>query len=136
MNLVSCFQEAKDDLADRAGMIDGGVDLLNGIADGSLKFLNEIRKTIPQKQRNNLNNTAMDYEMRLVPKMTPSKTTVTVEKEDFRTLVDAAQMKCTQCADTSDTCHECKLFNLLTAVLPLERYDTILCPYNLAKWEN
>ena len=76
-------------------------------------------------------------ETRMVPKMTPSKTTVLVQKEEFRQLVDAAQVKCSECTDDSEQCKACGLFKLLKIVVPLESYEgTFLCPYNLAGWEN
>ena len=137
MNAASALVDAKTDLADRLTKIDGGTELMAQIADGCLKLLTEVRMTIPERQRMSLANTARDYEMRLVPKMTPSKTCVVVQKEDFRHLVDAAQAKCVECAELNEDCGKCELFRLLQIVLPLEAYDTtFLCPYNRAEWEN
>lgn len=137
MNATSALVEAKEDLAERLEMIDGGAEMMEQLADGSVKLLTEVRKTIPERQRTSLANTANDYEMRLVPKMTPSRTCVVVQKEDFRQLVDAAQEKCTACAELNEDKHKCELFKLLQNVVPLEAYDTtILCPYNRAEWEN
>ena len=137
MNATSALAEARDDLAERLEMIDGGKELMDQIASGSVKLLTEVRTTIPEKQRTSLANTANDYEMRLFPKATPSKTCVVVYKEDFRQLVDAAQEKCVTCAELNEDKHKCKLYKLLQNVVPLEAYDTtILCPYNRAEWEN
>ena len=137
MNATSALVEAKDDLAERLEMIDGGNELMEQIASGSVKLLTDVRMTIPEKQRTSLANTANDYEMRLVPKATPSKTSVVVYKEDFRQLVDAAQAKCVTCAELNEDKHKCELYKLLQNVVPLEAYDTtILCPYNRAEWEN
>ena len=105
--------------------------------DVSEKLLTEIRMTIPERQRHNINNISKDMEMRMVPKATPSKITVLLPKEDFRALVDAAQEKCVLCTDDSEECKKCKLYQLLTSILPMERYDSrSLCPYNMAGWEN
>jgi len=139
MNLTSSLVDAQDDLADRLTKIDGGSELMKQLADGSVKLLTEVRRTIPEKQRTSLANTAADMEMRLQPKMTPSKTCVVMQKEDFRTLVDSAQTACTECVRDSEECRECKLFNLLVTVLPLDSYDgTSLCPYSklIHQWEN
>ena len=137
MNAASALMEAKDDLAGRLTMIDGGKELMDTIADGCVKLLTEVRMTIPERQRNNLANTASDYEMRLVPKFTPTKTNVIIQKEEFRKLVDAAQVKCRDCVEDGTHCKACELYQLLTTILPLEAHDeTMLCPYNLAEWEN
>ena len=137
MNAASALMEAKDDLAERLKMIDGGQELMDTVADGAMKLLTEVRMTIPERQRTSLANTAKDYEMRLIPKMTPSKTCVVVQKEDFRSLVDAAQVKCSDCTELNENCGNCDLFRLLQTVLPLDAYDTtFLCPYNRAEWEN
>ena len=137
MNAASAWNEAKIDLESRASKIDGGMELLNRIAEDSVKLLTELRMTVPERQRNSLANTAQDYEMRLVPKFTPSSHNVLLQKEDFRALVDAAQEKCGNCAEMNEDSCKCKLFNLLQVVLPLDDYHTtFLCPYNRAEWEN
>lgn len=137
MNAASALEDAKETLADRMKRIDGGPELMQTVADGCLKLLTEVRMTIPDRQRTSLANTAKDYEMRMVPKFTPSTTNVVVQKEDFRQLVDAAQIKCRECADTNDESRRCELFRLLQIAIPLDTYDsTFLCPYNMAKWEN
>ena len=137
MNATSAIQDSVSDLAKRLEKIDGGEQMMKELAELSVKLLTEIRRTIPEDQRASLNNVSKDMEMRLVPKMTPSKTTVLVQKEDFRALVDAAQVKCRECADDSEQCKGCGLFKLLKVVVPLETYEgTFLCPYNMAGWAN
>ena len=137
MNTVSAMMDSRDDLKDRVSRIDGGPELMDTMVDSAEKLLTEIRRTIPTDQRVSINNISKDMEMRMTPKMTPSKTTVLVQKEDFRQLVDAAKVKCRECTDDSEQCKVCGLFKLLKVVVPLERYDgTFLCPYNMAGWEN
>jgi len=137
MNTVSSMMDSREELKDRVSRIDGGAELMDTMVDSSEKLLTEIRRTIPEDQRVSINNISKDMEMRMVPKMTPSKTTVLMQKEDFRNLVDAAQVKCRECTDDSEQCNACGLFKLLKVVVPLETYDsTFLCPYNLAGWEN
>ena len=137
MNTVSAMMDSRDELKDRVSRIEGGAELMDTMVNSAEKLLTEIRRTIPTEQRMNINNVSKDMEMRMVPKMTPSKTTVLVQKEEFRQLVDAAQVKCRDCTEDNVQCRECGLFKLLKVVLPLDTYDgTFLCPYNMAGWEN
>lgn len=137
MNTVSAMMDSREELKDRISRIDGGQEMMNAMCDTSERLLTEIRRTIPTDQRHNINNVSKDMEMRMVPKATPSKTTVLIQKEEFRTLVDAAQVKCSDCTDDNVECRKCKLFRLLTVILPMDRYDdSFLCPYNARDWEN
>lgn len=137
MNTVSAMMDGREELRDRLSRIDGGQEMMDTMCSTAEKLLTEIRRTIPTAQRHNINNISRDMEMRMVPKATPSKTTVLVQKEEFRTLVDAAQAKCRDCADTPEEGRKCELFKLLTVIVPLDRYDgTMLCPYNELGWEN
>jgi len=137
MNTVSAMMDSKAELADRISHIDGGQETMESMCDQAEWILNEIRRTIPTDQRHNINNVSKDMEMRMVPKATPSKTTVLIQKEEFRSLIDAAQAKCHDCVDDNTECRKCKLFQLFTVVLPMDAYDVgNLCPYNMAGWEN
>ena len=137
MNTVSAMMDARDELNDRINRIEGGTAAMGQMCQNAEWLLTEIRKTIPVNQRQNINNVSKDMEMRMVPKMTPSKTTVVLQKEEFRTLVDAAQTQCRECTDDNEECRKCKLFQLLTVILPMDRYDdTFLCPYNARDWSN
>lgn len=79
----------------------------------------------------------MDYEMRLTPKLTPTTSRIIMEKEEFRELVDIARTKCHDCTEDNDSCAKCRLFKLLTSILPLDDYNGgLLCPYNLGEWAN
>lgn len=136
-NAVSALAETKDELSDRIAMIDGGQERIERLVTDSLDLLNDVRMTIPERQRLNLVNTARDYEIRLVPKLKPGSHNVIVEKEDFRRMVDAAQVKCRECVDDCEECKKCDLYQLLTVILPMDNYDGVmLCPYNMATWEN
>ena len=73
---VSALAEAKDDLKDRLSKIEGGTELMERLVADSGKLLTEVRRTIPEKQRVSMANTAKDFEIRLVPKLTPTRTTV------------------------------------------------------------
>ena len=134
---VSALVEAKEDLKTRLGMIENGGERMAKLADEAINMLTELRMTVPEKQRISMVNTTKDYEIRLVPKFTPSTHNVVVQKEDFRELVDAAQVKCRDCTLDNEECRQCKLYKLLVTVLPMDSYEgTFLCPYNMAIWEN
>lgn len=137
MNTVSSMMDSREELRNRVSRIEGGQEMMDTMCTVSEKLLNEIRRTIPEKQRHNINNISKDMEMRMKPKSTPSETAVIMQKEEFRALVDAAQVKCRECTDSNVECKKCKLYQLLLVVLPLDRYDFgYLCPYNLTDWEN
>lgn len=135
--IATVFEELQTDMKDRLGMIDDGSLRMNGLAVESDQILNDLRMTIPMNQRMSLQNTAMDYEMRLAPKLTPMSTNVIMDKDEFKEIVDIARTKCHDCTEDSNTCTKCRLFKLLTSILPLEDYDGgLLCPYNLGEWAN
>ena len=137
MNTVSSMMDSREELRDRVSRIDGGPEMMDTMCTVSEKLLTEIRRTIPEKQRHSINNISKDMEMRMVPKATPKTTMVLMHKEEFRELVDAAQEKCVLCTLDSEDCNQCKLYQLLKTVLPMDRYESgSLCPYNMAGWEN
>lgn len=141
MILLSYAATVLDDLskemADRISMVQDGPDRIQELSVKSEQLLHDIRKTVPMNQRQQLENTATDFEMRLTPKATPSTTSVVMQKEEFRSLVDFARATCKECTFDDEECETCGLFQLLTVILPLEDYhDRMLCPYNLGKWGN
>ena len=134
---ATSLDDLQTELADRLVTVENGPDRLKEISRKTDQLLNDLRETVPENQRIHLQNTAMDYEMRLAPKAQPNTTNVIMEKEEFRGLVDCARARCRECTEDDSTCTECTLYNLLTSVLPLEDYhDGMLCPYNLAAWGN
>lgn len=136
INQTSLLAEAKDDLTDRVEMIEGGPEMLRTLCETSEKLLDEVRLTIPEKQRLSINNVTRDSEMRLVPKMTPSNGQMLIGKDDFTELIDAARTKCHDCADTPEEAKRCKLYKLFLGVLSLDRYnDTYMCPYSQPEWK-
>lgn len=135
--VATVFDDMQAELADRLQMVENGPQLMRILSEDAYHILNELRMTIPVNQRINLQNTACEYEIRLTPKATPSKTTVIMQKDEFKELVDFARTKCVDCTESDTECGKCKLFQLLTAVLPLEDYKGgMLCPYNLGEWAN
>lgn len=135
-NAVSILQHARENLKERLEKIEDGQEKADMLAEESLKLLEEIRMTIPEKQRANLYHMGLDMKMVIQPKYTPGGTSSVIPQDDFRELTEAAKIRCRECTKDNEECRECKLFQLFTAILPLNRYDgTFLCPYNLAEWE-
>lgn len=137
MHAATILDEAQNDLKDRLGMIDSGADRMRQISQDTDELMHDIRLTIPDEQRRGLENIASDVVVRLVPKATPHITQVVMDKEEFRTLVDSARVRCRECAEDDVGCEQCDLYRLLTSILPLDDYhSTYMCPYNLGKWRN
>ena len=135
--VATVLEDMQEELKDRLGMIEFGEHTMRMLSKDCDELLNELRLTIPVNQRMNLQNTAQEYEIRLVPKMTPSKTTVVMQASEFKELVDHARAKCVDCMENDTDCEKCKLYQMLTVVLPLDDYhDGMLCPYNMGEWGN
>ncbi len=135
--VATVLEDLQTELHDRLGMIRQGEDRMHILSTGADEILNDLRMTIPINQRMNLQNTAMEYEVRLTPKATPNKTVVVMQGSEFKELVDYARAKCVDCMESDTECEKCKLYQLLTVVLPLEDYhDGMLCPYNMGEWAN
>ena len=137
MYAVTILEDLSTDISDRLGMIPNGCERMREVAETADKILYELRVTAPENQRISMQNVAKDYEIRLTPKATPSESSVLMTKEEFRELVDCARATCSECTLDDEECESCKLFKILTSVLPLEDYhERLLCPYNLGKWAN
>ena len=135
--VCTVLEDMQKDLADRLSMIENGQARMKELSEKADALLNELRVTIPLNQRMNLQNTAQEYEIRLSPKMTPYRTNVVMQKDEFKELVDHARSKCHDCTDSDEECEKCGLYQLLTVLLPLDDYhDGMLCPYNLGEWAN
>ena len=137
MNAVSTLEDLQSGLKDRLGMIDDGPERLRTIMELSDGLLTDLRVTIPENQRYSMENIGKDFEMRLVPKMAPSETSMLVARNDYKELVDCAREKCRTCTEDDISCEKCRLYLLLTSILPIEHYHSVmLCPYNLGEWKN
>ena len=135
--VATCLEDLQKELKDRIDMVPGGMPLLNEASQNTDILLNELRKTVPIEQRLNLQNTAQEYEVRLTPKATPAKTNVVMQGSEFKELVDLARAKCVDCMESDTACEKCRLYRLLTVLLPLDSYhDGMLCPYNMGEWAN
>ena len=135
-NADTTLDELQTTIADRLKMIPDGEERMKKLAKEADDLLQEVRLTIPMNQRQALQNTACDYEVRMAPKLTPESINVIMTGDEFKELVDLARTKCRECTETDETCTACKLFTLLTSILPLEGYSGMLCPYNMGEWAN
>lgn len=133
---ATILEDLKADIEERLEMVENGTDRLNELSEKTDALLHDLRMTIPINQRLNLQNTASDFEIRLVPKFTPGMVNVIMQKEEFRELVDIAREKCRDCTEDDRACEKCRLFQLLTVILPLNDYSGMLCPYNMGEWAN
>lgn len=134
---ATILEDLQKELKDRLGMVEGGKERLESLSKGADELLNDLNVTIPENQRKHLQNTVKDYTCRVVPKATPWSVNVIMEKEEFRSLIDWARLKCRECADDDEECRKCGLYMVLTSVLPLDDYHQgLLCPYNLGEWAN
>jgi len=137
MYAITILDDLLKEIPDRLDMVPDGRERMGEIARKADQLLNEIRITVPENQRHGIQNMASDYEIRLTPKATPVEQNVLVTKEEFRELVDSARAMCKECTYDDQECEQCKLYQLLTSILPLDEYhDRMLCPYNLGEWAN
>ena len=134
---ATVLEDMQTEMANRFAMVENGPERLKTASDLVDGLLNEVRMTIPIEQRMNLQNTAHEFEVRLAPKATPSKTSVVMQKEEFKDLIDCARAKCLDCMMSDTECEKCKLFQMLTIHIPLDDYHNgMLCPYNMGVWAN
>ena len=135
LNALSSISYARDDLGARLGYIPDGKKRMNMLYGSARKIYHDLQGTIPDKQLRQIRNSAHDLEVRMVPKLTPQAVTVLLDKETAMELVDAAQVKCRDCVMDNEEARDCKLCKILEVMVPLSSYDSLLCPYSLATWE-
>ena len=137
ISLVSSMNYAKEDLADRLTMVQNGNERMCELTKQINDLMLEVIDTIPSHQGKSLVGTLKDYEIRVVPKLTPVNHRSVLDKEDLRTLIDCSQeAKCISCVLNGDECRNCPLEKVLEKYVPLDTYESHLCPYNMATWEN
>ena len=94
------------------------------------------RMTISRNQCRQIHGTMKDFEMRLVPKLTPGSTNILMTKEQGKDLLDCARWQCHSCVKDGEEARKCRLYKLLEATTPMDDYgDGMICPYALAEWE-
>ena len=109
-------------------------DRVKTIIDNTASLAKDLLDTAPDNQRRHFATTLNDYKIELVPKLKPGSQNVLLSKEQAKELVEFAQEKCKMCIEDSESAKKCPLAKLLeTTALP-DRYDSMLCPFSLAKW--
>lgn len=134
--VVSFCVEAKRDLWHRLEMIPHGRRRMNMALGAIQAIMNDIIGTITRAQAQQIRNTMSDMEVKITPKMMPIAQTVLMDLQTAKDLTDCAREKCRICAEDGESCRKCKLYQVMEATTPLEDYGNgLLCPYNLADWE-
>ena len=123
------LQERLKAVPDGNGRLRRSLGLMKAVAD-------DLVGTISKAQCRQIYGTMKDFEMRLVPKLTPMSQNVIMTAEEAKELLECARWKCRDCIEDGDSCRKCKLYKLLEATTPMEDYGTgMICPYSAAKWE-
>ena len=127
---------AKDDLVERLKCVPDGNRRLRMALGGLKAVCDDLVGTISKAQCRQIYGTMKDFEMRLMPKLSPMSTNIVMTKEEGKELLECARWKCSGCVEDGEGCRRCKLYKLLEATTPMEDYgDGLICPYSLAEWE-
>lgn len=126
---------AVEDLKDRMGMIPDGEARTNA----GLKQMNDVATdiigTMTVTQCKQVWRTQSDMIFKLTPKLAQNSPNVLMEKDVAKGLIDIAMEKCRDCVEDGTSCQQCKLYQVLEAVSPMEEYSDIRCPYAITFWE-
>lgn len=133
---LSAASYVQDDLKTRLECIPWGNQRLRMAVGGLKSVCNDLIGTVSLAQTKQLYGTMKDYEIRMVPKLTPMSVNIILTKEQGIDLVNAAREKCKICVEDGISCRKCKLYKVLEATTPLDDYGgEAMCPYSLAEWE-
>lgn len=133
---LSTAAYAKEDLSDRLECVPYGKERLRMAVGGLRAVCDDVIGTISKAQCKQIYGTMKDFEMRLLPKLTPLSTNIIMTKEQGKDLLECARWRCHDCVEDGEHCKECKLYKILEATTPLDDYgDGMLCPYALATWK-
>lgn len=126
-----------DNLGRRLDMVENGRERLREHVEGLQKLMDDITETITIEQCKAIYSTMKDYEMRLVPRLTPISTNVLMTKEQAKRLMDCARIKCHDCVEDSETCRDCQIYQMMEEIVPLDDYgEGLICPYSTAEWSD
>ena len=133
---LSTAAYAKDDLKERLECVPDGNKRFRLALGGLRAVCDDVIGTVSRSQCKQIYGTMKDFEMRLLPKMTPGTTNIIMTKDQGKDLLECARWKCHDCVEDGEACRQCKLYKLLEAITPMDSYgDGLICPYALAKWE-
>lgn len=134
--LSSEMNYAKEDLQKIMGIVPNGKARMNMLVGNCTSLFKDVLGAMSDKQRKVLKNSALDYDLKIVPKVSAGQTSIAVQKDDMTELVNCAREKCKLCALSGLEAKNCKLYRLLEAYIPLDDYGAeIICPYAYQEWE-
>jgi len=133
---LSTAAYAKDDLKERLECVPDGNKRFRLALGGLRAVCDDVIGTVSRSQCKQIYGTMRDFEMRLLPKLTPGTTNIIMTKDQGKDLLECARWKCYNCVEDGEACRQCKQYKLLEATTPMDNYgDGLICPYALAKWE-
>ena len=137
LGATSYLAHARDDLGKRLECIPRGKQRM-AMLMGQVKSLsNQIVDTMTIQQAKQMRNVMADMEMRMVPKLTPSRSNILMPADAAKTLVSCAQYKCRECVAYGEEARKCELYKVLEALTPLDDYGNgLTCPYYRAEIED
>lgn len=125
-----------EDLSKRLDCIPSGKQRMKMSLGGLKAVADDLVGTITRDQARKLKNTMDDMEVRITPRNMPETVNIMLDRDQAMALIDAAKVKCTNCAEDGENCRKCRLYQLLEAYTPLEDYGSgLTCPYALIDWE-
>lgn len=136
--VVNYCNSSKQDLKERLqnGPIPRGWWRLSSAIGAVNAIMNDIVGTMTHNQARQIMNTIQDMDVKISPKAIPVGQTVVMDVQTAIDLTDCAREKCRMCAEDGESCRSCKLYQVMESTTPLEDYGNgLLCPYNLADWE-
>ena len=134
---LSVAAYAKDDLKDRLECVPYGNQRMRMAVGGLRAICDDLVGTISRSQCKQIYGTMKDFEMRLLPKLTPGSTNIIMTKEQGKELMDCARWKCHSSVEDGEACRKCQLYKLLESTTPMDSYgDGLVCPYSMAEWED
>ena len=134
---LSTAAYAQEDLHDRLECVPDGNRRLRLAVGGLRAVCDDLIGTISRSQCKQIYGTMKDFEMRLLPKLTPGSTNIIMTKEQGKDLLECARWKCHDCIEDGESCRKCQLYKLLEATTPMDDYgDGMICPYSLAEWRD
>jgi hypothetical protein len=133
---VSISAYAREDLQKRLECVPHGKERMNMAVGGLRSVCNDLIGTVSRAQCRQIMGTMRDYDVRLIPKLTPGSTNIIMTREAGKELIDLAREKCHGCTEDGDSCRKCRLYKILEGTTPLDSYGSgLICPYSLAEWE-
>ena len=106
---LSVAAYAEKDLADRLDCVPYGNRRMKMSVGGLRSVVNDLIGTISRSQCRQIKGAMNDFEMRLVPKLTPGSTNIIMTKEEGKDLLDCARWRCQACTEDGESCRSCRL---------------------------